>query len=98
MRTILFAVVAATTACAAEGTPRADTTSGNTRDEGAAVTRVQSKDGTQIAFTKGGKGPALVMVSGALSQRTLKGDTLLVPRLMEHFTVYTYDRRGRGES
>ena len=23
---------------------------------------------------------------------------LLVPRLMEHFTVYTYDRRGRGES
>jgi pimeloyl-ACP methyl ester carboxylesterase len=62
------------------------------------MTRVPSRDGTQIAFTKGGKGPALVIVSGALSQRSLVGDTLLVPRLMEHFTVYTYDRRGRGES
>jgi pimeloyl-ACP methyl ester carboxylesterase len=37
-------------------------------------------------------------VSGALSQRSLVGDTLLVPRLMEHYSVYTYDRRGRGES
>ena len=62
------------------------------------MTRVPSRDGTLIAFTKGGKGPALVIVSGALSQRSLVGDTLLVPRLMEHFTVYTYDRRGRGES
>ena len=62
------------------------------------MARVPSRDGTQIAFTKGGNGPALVMVSGALSQRSLVGDTLLVPRLMEHFTVYTYDRRGRGES
>jgi pimeloyl-ACP methyl ester carboxylesterase len=62
------------------------------------VARIPSTDGTQIAFTKGGNGPALVLVSGALSQRTLIGDTLLVPRLMEHYSVYTYDRRGRGES
>ena len=62
------------------------------------MTRVASRDGTRIAFTKGGAGPALVVVSGALSQRSLVGDTLLVPKLMEHFTVYTYDRRGRGES
>ena len=59
---------------------------------------VRSRDGTQIAFTNSGKGPALVLVSGALSQRSLVGDTLLVPRLGEHFTVYTFDRRGRGES
>ena len=62
------------------------------------MTRVASKDGTQIAFTKSGAGPALVLVSGALSQRSLLGDPMLVPRLAEHFTVYTYDRRGRGES
>ena len=62
------------------------------------MARVPSRDGTQIAFTKGGEGPALVIVSGALSQRALPGDTLLVPRLMEHFTVYTYDPRGRGQS
>lgn len=98
MRTILFALVATTTACATEGAPRADTTLGNTTHEGGAVARVPSKDGTRIAFTKGGQGPALVLVSGALSQRSLVGDTLLVPTLMEHYSVYTYDRRGRGES
>ena len=62
------------------------------------MARVPSRDGTPIAFTEGGKGPALVIVSGALSQRSLIGDTLLVPKLMEHYSVYTYDRRGRGES
>ena len=62
------------------------------------MARMPSKDGTQIAFTRGGNGPALVIVSGALSQRSLIGDTLLVPKLMEHYSVYTYDRRGRGES
>ena len=62
------------------------------------MARVPSRDGTRIAFTKGGNGPALVIVSGALSQRTLVGDTLLVRKLMDRLSVYTYDRRGRGES
>lgn len=62
------------------------------------MARASSKDGTHIAFTKAGTGPALVLVSGALSQRSLIGDTLLIPRLAEHYSVYTYDRRGRGES
>jgi pimeloyl-ACP methyl ester carboxylesterase len=62
------------------------------------VTHVRSKDGTQIRFDKSGSGPALILVGGALSDRKLNGDTSLVGGLNDHFTVYTYDRRGRGES
>ena len=57
---------------------------------------VTAKDGTRIAFEKVGKGPALVVVGGALSQRN--GGKALAGKLMDRFTVYTYDRRGRGES
>lgn len=61
---------------------------------------VTSKDGTKIAFEKSGTGPALIIVSGALSERSLfEGEPrLLVDMLSKHFTVYFYDRRGRGES
>lgn len=62
------------------------------------ATHVTSKDGTRIAFETAGKGPALIVVSGALSSRALQTDRSLVAELGEHFTVYTYDRRGRGES
>lgn len=60
------------------------------------VETVISKDGTKIAYEKVGSGPALVVVGGALSGRAGGADlaTLLAPR----FTVYTYDRRGRGQS
>jgi pimeloyl-ACP methyl ester carboxylesterase len=57
-----------------------------------------SRDGTRIAFEKTGSGPALIIVSGALSQRSLLSGQPLVAMLSEHFTVYVYDRRGRGES
>lgn len=56
-----------------------------------------SKDGTRIAFEKTGSGPAVIVVSGALAHRGLYRDPLPA-RLSEHFTVYLYDRRGRGES
>ena len=59
--------------------------------------RVTSKDGTKIAFEKAGNGPAVIIVSGALSSRELLGREL-VDALSDHLTVYTYDRRGRGES
>lgn len=61
---------------------------------------VTSKDGTKIAFEKSGSGPALIIVSGALSARSLfQGEPrLLVEMLSKNFTVYIYDRRGRGES
>ncbi|MBT1695550.1 alpha/beta hydrolase [Fulvivirgaceae bacterium PWU4] len=61
---------------------------------------VTSKDGTKIAFEKSGTGPVIIIVSGALSARALfAGEPmLLVETLSKHFTVYIYDRRGRGES
>jgi pimeloyl-ACP methyl ester carboxylesterase len=57
---------------------------------------VTSKDGTRIAYEKSGKGPALLLVTGALSNRA--GNTELVQLLAPNFTVYSYDRRGRGDS
>lgn len=60
------------------------------------VAFAQSADGTRIAFERAGAGPALVIVGGALSDRN--GGKPLTGVLKERFTVYTYDRRGRGES
>lgn len=57
---------------------------------------VTSRDGTTIAFERTGDGPPVVLVAGALSDRsdTSKLAALLAP----HFTVINYDRRGRGAS
>jgi pimeloyl-ACP methyl ester carboxylesterase len=60
--------------------------------------RVTSKDGTSIAFDKTGKGPALVLVDGAFCFREYGVTPKLVPLISDQFTVYSYDRRGRGES
>jgi pimeloyl-ACP methyl ester carboxylesterase len=57
---------------------------------------VISTDGTKIAFEKNDNGPALILVGGALSDRN--GGRPLAARLAEHFTVYIFDRRGRGDS
>src|SRR4051794_24934517 len=59
---------------------------------------VRSADGTDIAYETRGGGPPLVLVDGALCSRSMGGMSKLAERLAEHFTVYTYDRRGRGES
>ena len=59
---------------------------------------VTSDDGTAIAFTRMGSGPALVLVDGALCYRQNGPSPDIAPLLAEHFTVYAYDRRGRGES
>src|SRR5205085_10049296 len=61
--------------------------------------KVQSADGTTIAFDQLGKGPALILVGGALEQRAMDSETAqLAPLLAQHFTVFHYDRRGRGDS
>jgi pimeloyl-ACP methyl ester carboxylesterase len=59
---------------------------------------VESKDGTSIAFDETGAGPPLVLVDGALCYRSLGPSRKLAAALAEHFTVFTYDRRGRGDS
>jgi pimeloyl-ACP methyl ester carboxylesterase len=59
---------------------------------------VRSKDGTTIAYERSGSGPALILVDGALCSRSFGPSPKLVPLLAQHFTVYAYDRRGRGQS
>jgi pimeloyl-ACP methyl ester carboxylesterase len=61
--------------------------------------KVQSADGTIIAFDQLGKGPALILVGGALEHRAMDSETAqLAPLSAEHFTMFHYDRRGRGNS
>jgi pimeloyl-ACP methyl ester carboxylesterase len=59
---------------------------------------VSSNDGTTIAFSKLGSGPAVVIVDGAFCYRESGPALALAGVLAEHFTVYAYDRRGRGQS
>jgi len=59
---------------------------------------LKSKDGTTIAFDKQGNGPALILVDGAMTTRSSGSKPELAKRLAQHFTVYSYDRRGRGDS
>lgn len=59
---------------------------------------VLSRDGTPIAFERTGNGPAIILVDGALCYRDLGPNRDLARLLANEFTVYTYDRRGRGGS
>lgn len=57
-----------------------------------------SADGTEIAYEATGTGPALVLVDGAMCSRAMGPARGLAKELGSRFTVYCYDRRGRGES
>ncbi|WP_168120844.1 alpha/beta hydrolase [Paenibacillus sp. HB172176] len=59
---------------------------------------VISKDGTSIGYTRIGGGPVLILVDGALCYRASGPNGPLAELLSAYFTVYTYDRRGRGDS
>jgi pimeloyl-ACP methyl ester carboxylesterase len=59
---------------------------------------VTSADGTEIAYEVSGRGPALVLVDGALCQRAMGPARGLAKGLASSFTVHAYDRRGRGDS
>lgn len=58
--------------------------------------RVSSADGCAIAYESSGSGPALVVVNGAFGTRA--SGAPLGEALDSEFTVYRYDRRGRGDS
>ena len=58
----------------------------------------RSTDGTAIAYETCGEGPPLILVDGALCSREMGPSRKIAKALCEHFTVITYDRRGRGES
>src|SRR2546421_9569970 len=59
---------------------------------GNTMRKVISKDGTPIAFDQSGHGPPIILVAGATATRLAEAS------LAAHFTVFAYDRRGRGES
>ena len=57
---------------------------------------VTSRDGTRIGVDVQGSGPAIVLVSGGSVDRTSNAGLAAV--LADDFTVYNFDRRGRGDS
>lgn len=61
---------------------------------------VTSSDGTRIVFDQYGSGQfPVVLVSGALQYRVFDPPTVQLAKLLaERFTVFHYDRRGRGDS
>jgi pimeloyl-ACP methyl ester carboxylesterase len=61
-----------------------------------AMETVRSKDDTPIAFGRIGRGPSVILVGGALSDRSAGAP--LAGLLSKGFTVITFDRRGRGDS
>jgi len=59
---------------------------------------VTSADGTRIAYETIGEGAPLVFVWGALGVRSSPFAKAMREELAKNFTVFDYDRRGRGES
>src|SRR5262249_50394911 len=57
---------------------------------------VVSSDGTRIAYDRLGGGPAVLLIGAGPTDRG--SEAPLAALLAEHFTVYNYDRRGRGDS
>ncbi len=58
--------------------------------------KIISPDGTPLAVQRSGNGSPLLLVHGVNADHT-RWD-IVVPTLSENFTVYTFDRRGHGDS
>lgn len=62
----------------------------------AVLEHAKSSDGTRLGYRRSGQGPPLVLVHGTTSAHW--SFRFIVPTLVDRFTVYALDRRGRGES
>lgn len=58
--------------------------------------KTTSADGTTLAYDRIGDGPAVICVGGALNDR--HSTAPVAAALADRFAVYSYDRRGRGDS
>src|SRR5260221_8752457 len=58
--------------------------------------KIHSQYETSIAFNQSGQGPAIILVLGAFNDQA--SGAPLAAHLSERFTVFNYDRRGRGDS
>lgn len=68
------------------------------KESNVTIGRVTSKDGTIIEYEKSGSGQPLVVVMGALGYKDISFSKQYATALSKRFTVYSYDRRGRGGS
>ena len=57
-----------------------------------------SADGTELAWQGTGTGPGLIMLDPVLVDRASSPINALAAQLNEDFTIYRFDRRGKGES
>jgi pimeloyl-ACP methyl ester carboxylesterase len=71
---------------------------GNDTNRSLIMPHLTSPDGTAIAYDRIGDGPPIVLVDGAMCFRGAGPMDALAQQLAGSFTVFTYDRRGRGES
>jgi pimeloyl-ACP methyl ester carboxylesterase len=60
------------------------------------MNQITTSDGTVLAVDSYGSGPAVVVVVGAFCDRQSKKG--LTAQLSDRFTIFEYDRRGRGDS
>jgi pimeloyl-ACP methyl ester carboxylesterase len=65
-------------------------------DSASILSHVASKDGTTIGYDRLGDGPPVILVSGGSVDR--RSNAGLAAILASDFTVFNYDRRGRGDS
>jgi pimeloyl-ACP methyl ester carboxylesterase len=66
------------------------------RDEEVRMDPVRSRDGTVIAYTRQGRGPALILVTGGLDDGSENAP--LAAASASSFTAFSFNRRGRAAS